>query len=128
MTALALSSIHEEGFSIFLTEDDGAISLRCVGNGGVDAMPHMKACLEQLHVEAVRLRARCVFVDFRELRFLTSSCLKCFATWLNTILKMGGSGYGVRFLSNPQFHWQRRSLEALRFFAPQVVQVQVGTD
>ena len=35
--------------------------------------------------------------------------------------------YKVRFLSNPKLHWQRRSLEALRHLAPNVVHVDVST-
>lgn len=32
--------------------------------------------------------------------------------------------YAVRFLTNPKIHWQRRSLEALRYLAPKVVEVE----
>jgi hypothetical protein len=31
--------------------------------------------------------------------------------------------YEVRFLSNPELQWQRRSLEALARFAPDVVSI-----
>jgi hypothetical protein len=48
--------------------------------------------------------------------------MKCFASWLGVARKT--STYVVRFQSNAQLHWQRRSLEALRFFAPEVVRVQ----
>jgi hypothetical protein len=30
----------------------------------------------------------------------------------------------ARFLTNPRIHWQRRSIEALRYLAPKVVEVE----
>jgi hypothetical protein len=127
MIDLSLSPFVEEGFSIRVSATLEAITMTCAGNGGMDATRHVQSYLTKLHAEAVRLGVREVVVDFRELYFLTSSCLKCFASWLAVIMKMPREQYRVRFLTNHQLHWQRRSLEALRYFAPRVVDVQEGT-
>jgi hypothetical protein len=45
--------------------------------------------------------------------------------WINVVSKMPvEQRYDVRFLSNPEVHWQRRSLEALHRFAPEVVTLE----
>jgi hypothetical protein len=124
VTALSLTPVTTDGFSIQVSESDGAITVKCSGNGGMDATPLLNAFLRQLHAEAGRLAVREVVADFRDMYFMNSSCFKCLVSWLSTVVKTGGERYGVRFLSNSQLHWQKRSLEALRCLAPDVVQVE----
>jgi hypothetical protein len=83
--------------------------------------------LESLHAEAMRSGVQRVTFDIRELYFLTSSCLKCFATMLATVAAVEPRfRYSVRFLANQNLHWQRRSLEALRSVAQNIIEIEVG--
>jgi hypothetical protein len=121
---LGLSPITSDTFSVAARLAESEITVKCAGNGGMDATPLLSRYLKDLHAEASRLSARRVVVDFRELYFMNSSCFKCFAVWLSDVIKSDSGRYAVRFVSNAQLHWQKRSLEALRCLAPQLVEVQ----
>ncbi len=59
------------------------------------------------------------------LEFMNSSCMKTFVTWIG--LDQGleaDKQYKIRFRSNPEIHWQRRSLHALSRFAADLVTVE----
>jgi len=124
MKELSLSSVKADGFSILVSLDRGELRAKFVGNGGMDATPILGDYLKRLHAEACRLAVAEVVVDFSDLYFMNSSCFKCFASWLSTNMKLGAASYGVRFVTNAQLHWQKRSLEALQCFAPQLVQIE----
>jgi hypothetical protein len=43
--------------------------------------------------------------------------------WIDTV-KSASRPYRIRFLTDPEMHWQKRSLEALRRLATSVVTVE----
>ena len=45
--------------------------------------------------------------------------------WIDTV-KNAEPGYKIRFLTDPNLHWQRRSLEALRRLAANVVTIETA--
>jgi hypothetical protein len=55
---------------------------------------------------------------------MNSSCFKAFVSLIDTVSRTDPRAYSVCFLTNPRIHWQRRSLEALRYLAPKVVEVE----
>jgi hypothetical protein len=61
--------------------------------------------------------------DFRRLGFMNSSCFKSFVVWIDTV-KNAPIAYKISFLTDPNLHWQRRSLEALRRLAVNVVSIE----
>ncbi len=80
--------------------------------------------MTRTHAEAKRLSARKVVIDLRELEFMNSSCFKCFVSWISDVQDLPeGQLYKVEFLSNPQLHWQKRSLHSLRCFAVELITV-----
>jgi hypothetical protein len=81
--------------------------------------------LKRAHAEAERLVVAEVKCDFRQLLFMNSSCFKAFVVWIDTV-KSSPRAYRIRFLTDPEMHWQRRSLEALRRLATNVVLVETG--
>jgi hypothetical protein len=126
MTRLSVVPVSKEGFAISATQGTTAIQVKFAGNGDMDATPVLGSYLKQLHVDACDLGVEEVVFDFSELYFMNSSCFKCFVSWIGQITKMEPSSrYLVRFQSNPQLHWQRRSLEAIRAFSPEVVEVEI---
>jgi hypothetical protein len=95
--------------------------------GTVDDKSRLKlqALLEILHGEARRLAARQVVVDFRRLEFMNSSGLKTLVTWISEIQSLSGiERYSVRFITNPDWHWQRRSLHAVQTIASDLVSIE----
>jgi len=126
MTRLSVIPIAKEGFTITASDATEGIRVKFAGNGDMDATPVLGSYLKQLHADACHLGVREVAFDLSELYFMNSSCFKCFVSFISQIRKMDATGrYGVRFLSNPQLHWQRRSLEAIRAFSPEVVTVEI---
>jgi hypothetical protein len=99
--------------------------LKVSGTADIEMLPELGPLLTDLHSGLCRANAREVTVDFRGLGFMNSSCFKCFITWIASIAKLEPERrYRVRFLTNPKLPWQRRSLEAMRAFAPALVRVE----
>jgi hypothetical protein len=124
MTDETLLPINREGYSLVTVVAKGEIQVSFTGNGDMDTAPTLNEFLKKLHTEASQLSVRRVVFDFRELYFLNSSCLKCFAHWVGVVNKCPPeAAYGIRFLSTSKRRWQLRSLEALRNFAPAIITV-----
>ncbi|MDB4957395.1 MAG: hypothetical protein JWO36_4964, partial [Myxococcales bacterium] len=63
--------------------------------------------------------------DLRELEFMNSSCFKAFVAWIAMIRDLEtDKQYRMHLLSNPNLHWQRRSLAALTCFAVDLVTIE----
>ncbi|HKQ70942.1 MAG TPA: hypothetical protein VJT73_16465 [Polyangiaceae bacterium] len=120
-----MSGSANERFSIDSTETDGGIAVRLSGNADMIVTGHLSSYLERLHTDAMAKGMRQVTFDVRELYFLTSSCLKCIATFLSGAASVEPERrYRVRFLANHMLHWQRRSLEALRCVATDIIEIE----
>ena len=125
MSPLGIAPLVKEGFALVAAQKGDAIVVDFSGTGDMEATPVLGGYLKELHAEACRLQVREVIFDLDRLDFLNSSCFKSFVWWISIVGDMDDpERYRVRFLSNPQLHWQRRSLEALENFAPEVVVVE----
>lgn len=104
---------------------DGVLSSRFVGTADVEAKPYLDEVVKRLHAEAQRLGATKVEVDFRELEFMNSSSFKVFVAWLALVQDLAADKqYRIHLRSNPNLHWQRRSLAALSCFAVDLVAIE----
>jgi hypothetical protein len=121
--SLELATIDTPAFSCAPALDAGRLTVTFVGTGDVAAIEVLGTYLKQVHAEAERLGLTEVTCDFRKLVFMNSSCFKAFVVWIDTV-KNAARGYRIRFLTDPEMHWQRRSLEALRRLATTVVSVE----
>jgi anti-anti-sigma factor len=81
--------------------------------------------MREVHAAARDRAVQEVIVDFRELEFMNSSCLKIFVAWFDTILGLPTPDqYRVIFVSNPKIRWQKQSLLALSCLAPGLVSIE----
>jgi anti-anti-sigma factor len=104
---------------------DGVIKVRFAGTADVEAKPDLDASVKKLQEESLRLAATKVVIDFRELEFMNSSCFKVFVSWLAALQEIAPEKqYRIHLLSNPNLHWQRRSLAALSCFAVDLVTIE----
>jgi hypothetical protein len=124
MRTLGLASVVQEGFSLDPKLQNGGLLVRFSGNGDMSAVGALGSYLKQVHREALELPVPEVSFDFSSLYFMNSSCFKAFVTWIDMVGQTEPAAYAIRFLTNPKLHWQRRSLEALRYLAPGVVRVE----
>jgi hypothetical protein len=125
MSAFELEVIGA-GFQAVATLNDAQMTILFSGSGDMNAIELLAGYLKSVQEEAIRhavLEVRC---DFRKLAFMNSSCFKAFVVWINT-LKNAPPAYKIRFLTDPNIHWQRRSLEALRRLAVNIVSIETDT-
>jgi serine/threonine protein kinase len=122
---VGLMGIAIDGLTVEASHAGDEITVTLRGNAEMTAASKVSACLDRLHAEAVRTGAERMTFDFRELYFMTSSCLKCFANLLAADAELEASQrYLIRFLANRNLHWQRRSLEALYCVSTELVRVE----
>jgi hypothetical protein len=120
---LELAIVASAGFSCVPRLDGETLTVAFTGTGDVAAIVLLGDYLKRLHAEVERLRISEVACDFRQLSFMNSSCFKAFVVWIDTV-KNAARSYHIRFVTDPEMHWQRRSLEALRRLATGVVSVE----
>lgn len=106
------------------THDAGEMMVTVTGVADYAAVDALEELLDGAHQEAVRAQLKHVAIDLRQLEFMNSSCFKCLVSWITLLQDLpAGSQYRITFLSNPQMHWQRRSLHSLRCFAEDLITV-----
>lgn len=107
------------------TLTDGVLSVRFRGTADVEAKPELDHYVDALHRAATRAGIKKMALDFRELEFMNSSSFKVFVTLLSQVQELpADKQYRIHFLSNPNMHWQRRSLAALSCFAVDLVTIE----
>jgi|tagenome__1003787_1003787.scaffolds.fasta_scaffold20400143_2 hypothetical protein len=126
MSGVSVEPVVRDGFSLAVDGGpaEGAIRVRFSGTADLETTASLAAFLTRLHDEVIRTAARTVVFDFTALEFMNSSCFKCFVTWIAGLDKPARASLSIRFLSNAGHVWQRRSLDALHRFAPDLVTVE----
>ncbi|MES1175775.1 MAG: hypothetical protein ABUL62_15750 [Myxococcales bacterium] len=123
MNKLELGAIYSAGFEAAPTLNEKALGIEFSGTGDMNAIALLSEYLKQVHAEALRLNVAEVSCDLQKLVFMNSSCFKSFVVWIDTV-KTSPVRYQIAFKTNPTLHWQRRSLEALRRLAANIVTIE----
>ncbi|MDC3955903.1 hypothetical protein [Polyangium jinanense] len=125
MSATSDLSVSLRDFSASVRAEGRSLVVCLSGNADMAAKDSLDSLLPRVHAEALRMSATEVQVDFRQLEFMNSSCFKSFVSWISELGELERSQeYKIRLLSNPEMHWQRRSLHALRCFAVDLITVE----
>ncbi|MFN0252569.1 MAG: hypothetical protein ACKV2T_37175 [Kofleriaceae bacterium] len=118
---------HGDDFHGEATHQDGVLTMRLVGVADYGAVDVLELFLDDVHAECQRAGVKHVSVDLLRLEFMNSSCFKCLVSWITILQETPrASQYQVTFVSNPQLHWQKRSLHSLRCFAEDLITVHQG--
>jgi hypothetical protein len=121
----SLAGVSTDGFAAAPSFAGGVVMLAIEGTADATAVAPLAALMARLHGEIVRARGREVIVDLLACEFMSSSCFKAFVGWIAQLQDAPPEDqYRVRMLSNPNIHWQRRSLRALSCFAADLVSVE----
>jgi hypothetical protein len=105
--------------------EGSGVLLKLFGSAESEAMAALDDLLIKVHARAVEGGVREVTIDMRNLEFMNSSCFKAFVSWIGEVQDLETQRqYRIRFLSDDQKHWQRRSLGALSCFAVDLIQVE----
>jgi hypothetical protein len=125
MTVAALEPIDESEFRAKGQFEDNRLSVYLWGNADQSGITPFGVFLEGVDREAVAAGVKEVVVDFRELMFMNSACLKWLVTWLRRVQERPPERqYAIRFLQEPEAHWQVRSFSALVAFGRGVLKVE----
>jgi hypothetical protein len=112
-------------FTAEIDRDADVLTVRLKGDANMAAVEPIGQALDDAHGLAKGSPTSLVSIDFRELEFMSSACFKKFVGWLDAAQNAPrATQYRIRFLSNPKYHWQRRSLHALQCFAPDLVTIE----
>jgi hypothetical protein len=122
-----LQDIKGQHFSSKTEVAANVLTVAFTGNLDMDALALLKDFYVSLHREAAALKVARVDVQLHELYFINSSCLKVLVTWISQVREgAGAEHYPIRFLTNPNLHWQRRSLNALQCLARDLITIDAG--
>jgi hypothetical protein len=117
-------SVTGDDFAGAAHREGPAIHAWVKGNADYAALDAVDMLLTRIHAAALEHHITETVIDLRQLEFMNSSCFKSFVVWINDIQELAeGRRYKVRFLSNPNLHWQKRSLHSLRCFAVELVTI-----
>jgi hypothetical protein len=123
--ARRIADIKLPTFSTTSSQNADAMVVKMDGNADMTAHEPLKAFLDDLHKMTRTYRIREVTFDVQELYFMNSSCLSLFLRLINAVVESQAShSYSLRFRSNPNLRWQKRSLDAIRTYAKDVVSIE----
>jgi hypothetical protein len=116
-TPSKLESIDEPDFRASGELEEGRLTMRLAGQADPRSNAHIDGFLLAADDRSVAAGVKEVIVDFRQLEFMNSSCLKSLVTWLRRVQQRSPEHrYAIRFLHAPDSPWQERSFSALAAF------------
>jgi hypothetical protein len=122
MSSPALLPLTLSGFEVQPALKDGTIELSLRGNADMTVSSSLGRYLKEVDAKARRDGVGTVHVRLGDLYFVSSSCFQAIAAWLLSVAARDAPDrYTVKFETHAAHGWQRRSLEAIRRVAPDVV-------
>ena len=119
--ALLLSPAQTENLQLTPELAGSTLAVHLKGNADSASNDAFGVFISKLHVEAQRLGVKEVRLDLTQLYFMTSSCIKCFVTWIGFINAAPSSKqYAIHFVVNPNLRWQKRNLDVLLQLSPRL--------
>src|SRR5258708_35154770 len=119
------STIKAESFSAHYEAKGNQMIVWMRGNADMAVHERVKAFLDALDQAVRAARAKEAVFELAELYFMNSSCLSLLLRFINGVVGLRTpEQYKVRFRSNPNLRWQRKSLAALRAYAQELVVVE----
>jgi hypothetical protein len=118
-----LPAVRERDFEAAVSFGD-VVELRLAGSSTTDAATSLQALVDGLHDAVCEAMVRDVVVDMMALEFMNAGCFNVFVSWLGRIIELDPDRrYRLRFVSNANIRWQRRSLHTLSCFATELVHI-----
>jgi hypothetical protein len=125
MSDFNLAPFRTDELSIVPSISDRVVTLCISGSATTYRPDELRAYLQRFHAECMRVMVTEVAVDVRNLEFMNSAGFSTFIDWLVTLQEEDKKRqYTVRYLSNNEYTWQRRSLHALQCLAVDLVKIE----
>jgi hypothetical protein len=103
--------------------DGSAVSARLEGTASQRDIDALEDFLAALLLAAQGAHAKRVAVDLRDVAYMNSSHFKVLVAWLGRAGKCEPK-IAVTLRGNPSYHWQKRSLDALKHLAESWVTIE----
>jgi hypothetical protein len=125
MSLASVGEIRVETFVAQMKQQGDALVVGMRGNGDTAVLEQLKLFLDELLATAKSARVQEVTFEIQDLYFMNSSCLSLLLRFLNGSLEQRPpQRFRVRFRSNPNLRWQKKSLEAMRAYAMDIVVIE----
>jgi len=122
---LEVSTIDTGELRVRTALENGGLTVHFAGSADSRSMMSIDGLLTKVHAEALRLAVGEVTADFRGFDFMNSSCFKAFVSWICRVEELDAAAqYKICFLSDEAKHWQRRSLDARKSFAVDLIRTE----
>jgi hypothetical protein len=119
------STIKAESFSAHYDVAGAQVVVWMRGNADMAVHERVKAFLDALDQAVRAAGAKEAVFELGELYFMNSSCLSLLLRFINGVVGLrSAEQYKIRFKSNKNLRWQRKSLAALRAYAQELVVVE----
>ena len=120
-----VSEIEMDGFSARLERRGNSLVVPLKGNADMAVQERLRAFLDYLATASQASTVKEAVFELDELYFMNSSCLSLLLRFINRVLEFPDDRRPrVRFRSNPNLQWQRKSLQALQSYAQEIVVVE----
>jgi len=104
------------------------IEARLSGVAEIATGERLERYLEDLHCWLADNGTGQVMMDLTRLEFMNAACLRAFVSWIQRLQELPRfAQYRICFRSNSQLPWQRRSMNALKCFATDLISVELGS-
>jgi hypothetical protein len=119
---MTIAPLQTERLVTKVTQTQAELHIVLAGTADLEAREPLLGWVATVHEEARNIESRRVVLDLRELEFMSSMCVNVLVGWLVTIMELSpAEQYGVHLHWDKGQLWQRRSVHALRRFAPRIV-------
>jgi hypothetical protein len=117
----------EHALSVETSRRGDRFDARLSGVAEIAVGDRLARYLEALHRRVSADGGRQVVMDLSRLEFMNAACLRAFVSWILGLAEMPSARqYTVCFRSNGDLPWQRRSMNALKCFATDLITVETG--
>jgi hypothetical protein len=121
---VALKGLNLEHFGVSCVPDKTRLLIHMRGNADGEILSALASFVEEIDGEARRLGVGEAVIDIHDLYFMSSSCISLFLRWIDGLTKSSPKGrYTIRFVSNPNLRWQKRTLQVLSTMGQAVVTI-----
>ncbi len=120
-----LRPVETDGLRIEPVADGEAVLIRLLGSLDAVTTAVFQVFLDQLHAESLRLHLRRVQLDCGQLYFVHSQGVRCLVQWIARVKQLETARrYEIVFCTHPDLNWQKRSLDAVVRYAPDLVRFE----
>ena len=124
MSVTSINEIKVDTFAAHWERQGAAIIVWMKGNADMAVHERLKTFLDAVDLSVKSSQAKEAVFELEDLYFMNSSCLSLLLRFINGILGLRASErYKVRFRSNPNLRWQKKSLAALKAYAQDLVSI-----